>query len=330
MKVITSSEALLQKKGQAHRLHEEAGARCAFHPDVDATGTCSSCGKPVCYACTIETSHGCQCEHCVDLSASAPQTEYPASFTAEIPDSAVEKGESRVTGEPAGKQRPAAYVIPWEQRRGIGRQKALFGTWRAAIFSSSKVFSHINSGGGYFGPLLYGTVWILFGLAGGFMWRLSINILPKALVFIYGEPIEIRLPFSLANVTIAFAVAAVPLIAMLLLLAMCVVFHLFVVAAIRKHSGFKTTLRVICYSAGAFGFYFVPAAGGLLAGISQMMMVAIGFRQAHRASLPLAVAAAFLPCTLLLMAGLMFTSWAVEGSHLEAAYLIARLLAILS
>ena len=329
MPVVTSSELLLQKR-QAHQLHEEAAARCAFHPDVDATDSCLGCGKPVCYACAIETSDGCHCEQCVDMSASVPPTEYTAPFAAEIPDSVVEKRETPVAGERAGQQRPAAYVIPWEQRRQIGRQEALFKTWGTTVFWPSRVFSHINSGNGYFSPLLYGTVWIIFGLAGGFMWRLSINFLPKALVFIYGEPIEIKLPFSLANATIAFSILALPLMAMLLLLAICVVFHLFVVAAIRKNSGFKTTLRVVCYSAGAFGFYIVPGAGGLLAGISLMIMVAVGFRHAHQVSLPRAVATSFLPCTLLFMAGLMFASWAVEGSRLEAANLVAWLLPILS
>ena len=75
-------------------------------------------------------------------------------------------------------------------------------------------------------------------------------------------------------------------------------------------------------SAGAFGFYFVPGAGGLLAGVSQMIMVSIGFRQAHQTSLPRAVATAFLPCTALLIFGLMFASWAVEGSRLEIANLL--------
>jgi hypothetical protein len=253
-----------------------------------------------------------------------------ASSTAEIPDEVMEEMPAHPAQRPARQTKPGAYVIPWEERRSIGRQRALFKTWRAAVHSPSKVFSNINSGGGYLSPLLYGTIWILFGLAGGLMWRFSNQILPKILVFIYGKPVEIKLPFSLASATAAFVAIGIPLIATLSIVAMCVVFHLFAIATIRKHAGFKTTLRVICYSAGAFGLFLVPAAGGLLAGLSLLMMVAIGFREAHKVSLPHAVATAFVPCALLLMAGLIFASWAVEGSKLDFAHLFGWLLPFLS
>jgi hypothetical protein len=322
--VITSSEALLQKK-QAHQLHEHAGPRCAFHPDIDATDSCLACGKPVCYACAIETSDGCFCEHCVDASAAAPAAEHLVHPVEEHGTQ-----EALSAGEAARPQQPAS-IIPWEGRRQTGWQKALFSTWRATVFNPSRVFSYIRPQSGHFGPLLYGTAWVLFGLAGGLMWKFFIHFYPKVQPLIAGRPINILLHISPTGVA-AFVVAVVafPIISMILLATICLIFHLFVVALVRKNSGFKSTLNVICYSMSAIGFYIVPTLGGVLAGILQMMMVSIGLRQAHRISLPLAVAAAFMPCVLLLMAGLMFTAWAVEGSRLEAASLLARLLAVLS
>jgi Domain of unknown function (DUF5668) len=39
--------------------------KCAVHPDVDATGFCRNCGKPLCPACTREVHGALYCESCL-------------------------------------------------------------------------------------------------------------------------------------------------------------------------------------------------------------------------------------------------------------------------
>ena len=39
--------------------------RCAAHPDVDATGYCRNCGKPLCAECTREVRGALYCEGCL-------------------------------------------------------------------------------------------------------------------------------------------------------------------------------------------------------------------------------------------------------------------------
>jgi hypothetical protein len=49
--------------------------KCATHPEVDATGYCRNCGKPMCPACTREVHGALYCESClapVALQPNAP------------------------------------------------------------------------------------------------------------------------------------------------------------------------------------------------------------------------------------------------------------------
>lgn len=46
--------------------------KCAIHPDVDATGYCRNCGKPLCPACTREVRGALYCEPCLATFMSPP------------------------------------------------------------------------------------------------------------------------------------------------------------------------------------------------------------------------------------------------------------------
>ena len=197
------------------------------------------------------------------------------------------------------------------------------------MFNPPRFFSQIESGAGFFGPLMYGTVWILLGLAGGFSWKLAAHLYPQAVSLFDGESINIFLELSPADAPIVAAVAVAPIIVLIALGGLCVVFHAFVVLFARGHSGFKATLRVVCYSAGACAFYCVPSVGGFIAGALQFLMVATGYRQTHRVSVFSAASAAFIPCALLLIAGAAFTYWTVAGTPLDFASLIAERLPFL-
>jgi hypothetical protein len=329
--IVSALEFTRQKSG-THRLHEEDAARCSAHPDVDAIGVCLDCGRDVCYACAVETSNGRYCDICADVSATAQSVEYPARGVPE-PSRKVDKEKLSPADHEAARGADEGawtdYIIPWDHRRRIGRQRALFRTWRTMMLSPLRFFSEVHPGGGYFGPLLYGTVWILLGLAGGFAWRFAARLYPQAVSLFDGESIEILLKLSPANAPIVVAVVVAPIVVMIALAAICVVFHILVMIFARKHAGFRATLRVACYSAGACAFYCVPSVGGIVAGVCQFLMVATGFRQAHRMSLVSAAAAAFLPCALLLVAGAAFTYWTVAGTPLDFASLIAERLPFL-
>jgi Domain of unknown function (DUF5668)/B-box zinc finger len=46
--------------------------KCATHPEVDATGYCRNCGKPLCPACTREVHGALYCESCLAPVALQP------------------------------------------------------------------------------------------------------------------------------------------------------------------------------------------------------------------------------------------------------------------
>jgi len=47
--------------------------KCAVHSEVDATGFCRNCGKPLCPACTREVSGMLYCESCLASLIAQPQ-----------------------------------------------------------------------------------------------------------------------------------------------------------------------------------------------------------------------------------------------------------------
>ena len=66
--------------------------KCAVHTDVDATGYCRNCGKPMCTACTRSVRGLLYCEDCLaaitgQTSAPPPASAYAASPVATSPAS---------------------------------------------------------------------------------------------------------------------------------------------------------------------------------------------------------------------------------------------------
>ncbi len=314
--VIVSPTELIHQKKEAHRLHEKTVAKCAYHDDVEAIAECVSCGRPVCYVCAVETGHGCHCELCADASGPAPTAPRRPSSK-----SGIHPG----TGFAYGEEQPHP-VVDWENRRRIGRRKALFATWRQTLFHPARFFREACPGGGYFSPLLYGMIWVLTGFGAGILWKIILRVYPQIVSLLGGETIHISLRLAPEHIAAGVAFVSLPLIAAFALMAVSVLFHMSVAAFTRGHSGFKTTLRVVCYSAGAYAFFLIPTLGGLIAGIWQMILMTEGFRRAHRIPFPLAVLIAFPPCALLFAAGMVFTSWAVVGSRLDLASFLGRLL----
>lgn len=46
--------------------------KCYVHPDVDAVGTCTVCGRSVCQNCAIDMNGKLTCKSCVEKMASQP------------------------------------------------------------------------------------------------------------------------------------------------------------------------------------------------------------------------------------------------------------------
>ncbi len=56
--------------------------KCYVHPDMDAVGTCSNCGKFVCSNCAVDYKGKVTCKSCVEKLASAPPEAAPVTAAA--------------------------------------------------------------------------------------------------------------------------------------------------------------------------------------------------------------------------------------------------------
>lgn len=43
--------------------------QCYYHPDVEAVGTCKSCGKAICQTCAVDVSGKIHCQQCLSSGA---------------------------------------------------------------------------------------------------------------------------------------------------------------------------------------------------------------------------------------------------------------------
>lgn len=66
--------------------------KCAVHPDVDATGFCRHCGKPLCPACTREVHGALYCEPCLATMVTPPAAPAPQAQTGSNPGVALALG----------------------------------------------------------------------------------------------------------------------------------------------------------------------------------------------------------------------------------------------
>jgi hypothetical protein len=67
--------------------------KCAVHPDVDATGFCRQCGKPLCPQCTRDVRGALYCEECLSgLVFGAPAPRPPGAPTTSRPGAALVLG----------------------------------------------------------------------------------------------------------------------------------------------------------------------------------------------------------------------------------------------
>ena len=58
--------------------------KCYVHPDVDAVGTCSNCGKFVCSSCAVDYKGKVTCKSCVEKMTSAPVAATASAGTAPV------------------------------------------------------------------------------------------------------------------------------------------------------------------------------------------------------------------------------------------------------
>ncbi|BAI61434.1 conserved hypothetical protein [Methanocella paludicola SANAE] len=57
--------------------------KCYVHPDIDAVGTCTNCGKTVCSGCALEMNGKLICKSCIERMATQPSSQPPVQPAAQ-------------------------------------------------------------------------------------------------------------------------------------------------------------------------------------------------------------------------------------------------------
>lgn len=326
--IVRSSDLIHQRTG--HSLLEESEEKCAFHPDIDAVSYCTQCGRPVCYACSVNIGHKCFCEPCVEDVGAASSVEPQRRRVHEVADKLPPKrGETRL--ETVSQALALQPYVAWEYRRQAGRFYALSLTWQRSLFFPFRFFRGVPLVGGYRSPLLYGIFWSLVGLAGGIAWKLLLYTYPKLAVLAQGHPVDITLQLSRAHAYAAVALLLSPVFMMLLLPAASALYHMFILLLTRQHAGYEGTLRVVCYGTGTNIFFFLPILGGVIGAIWQLVLIVVGLKEVHRLSFLRALVAALVPYSLLLTGGIAFMLWSVTEGFLNVnTVFVERVLSFLS
>jgi Domain of unknown function (DUF5668)/B-box zinc finger len=73
--------------------------KCTVHPDIDATGFCRNCGRPLCPQCTRDVHGALYCEDCLGkLVAAPPATAATAALSPHAPQPGVALGLGFIPG----------------------------------------------------------------------------------------------------------------------------------------------------------------------------------------------------------------------------------------
>jgi hypothetical protein len=182
----------------------------------------------------------------------------------------------------------------WESDRGF--LSAFFATLKESLFSPSSFFRKNAAGEGSLSPLVYGVICAIIGFGINVFWDW---------VAIEKFSHYLALHKYSFNTYLVYSTIALPLKAIFVLLIDSFVTHLCLMIVGGNKGGFRTTFRVVCYSAGAYLFGFIPIIGLLIEVVYTRVLIIIGIREGHGISTGRAVFAILLPLIVAVCLGII-------------------------
>ena len=192
--------------------------------------------------------------------------------------------------------------LPWENRDQHGLANGLLKTIAMVLTRPNEAFGVMKRDAGLFDPLLYSVIIGTIAAVISFIYSM---LLQSVGVFSSGDGGIGRLmgAGALSGLSVLFAPVW---IALFLFIAAGLV-HLGLMLLGGANRSFETTFRVLCYSSGSANvLQLVPGCGGLLAGLTSIVLNCIGLARAHQTDTWRAVVAVLLPIVLCCGLGSMF------------------------
>lgn len=170
---------------------------------------------------------------------------------------------------------------PWERD---GPSVASFiETFKLIYGSTPRMFQTMRQRGGIGAPLAFGVLGALLGVIPG----LGLQVLLELVVGRAGAQ---------ELITLVVTAIAMPLMATIVLFVHAAVYHIMLMVFGGANYGLETTLRVVCYAAGASGpLTIVPCVGGPVSVVINAIFMVIGLTHAQETSGGKAAAAVLVP-----------------------------------
>jgi hypothetical protein len=211
-----------------------------------------------------------------------PQVDLPS--TEDASPSIAPHSPPPLSAQPVAVSQPIEDGPPWEYRKELGLVKAVIQTWRDVLFRPVSSFPVMRTSGGFRSPLLFNlAMWVLWAIpsiiysmltsgalalasatgssTGTSMQGFTTSLPPvfSALIVIVMVPIEVGMTFVSAGII-----------------------HLCLSLFKGTSKSYEATYRVLCYSASALIFAFVPCVGNSVGGIWALVSTIIGLSKVHK------------------------------------------------
>lgn len=196
----------------------------------------------------------------------------------------------------------------WEDRENTGFLNGLFRTVKDVLFSPTIFFRKMPVAGGLTDPLIYGLIVGMVGLTCLYFWdALLQNTMQN---FMTPEMRSAAGQSLFQGVGMAVTAVLMPLLFILWLFIVSGMLHLFLLFVHGARAGFEATFRVVAYSTTPLLFLIIPYCGMLITIVWIIVLVMIGFKEAHEISGGKSAFAVLFPflfcCGLLILFVLLF------------------------
>lgn len=235
------------------------------------------------------------------------------------PDSQKNTPESLPPAGLIGADSPADRDGPaWERREAMGLLSAMVDTIKSVLMSPTETFASMRRDGGLGNPLLFFAI---------------LAIVTGLVTVLYQFLIQMAVAGSVAGMDpqtsplgdmalgsgleVGMSAALLPIIVLAGIFISAGIYHLMLMMVGAGPVSFETTFRVCCYGYGAAAvLQLIPVCGGLISWVWGLVVVIIGFAQAHETSTGRSAAAVLIPLLLCigLCGALFFTGLALPAA----------------
>ncbi len=195
--------------------------------------------------------------------------------------------------------------LPWDDRDRLGFVGAFIETVKLTVTAPGDAYRRLRADGDYFGPLFYGLILSWIGMFFGQLWSL---LMGSALTSMMGDIGAMGAVAGTSFIQMIILLVVWPFIYAISVFIMAGIYHLclmLVGGVADSPTGFEGTFKVVTYSSVYNLCNIVPFIGGLIGFVWMVILLTVGFTEAHRTSQGKALGGVLLPIVLCCLCGVL-------------------------